>query len=199
MFCKFNLCYPLSCVDFALTSNSRGKKIYRPFPKDSDSEQEDTSLALDNQPHSFEDTAISRLRPLTRSSIKPRLLFPNASRTAVKPITVTESSTVEQSESVVTPVKKSFEPVTPPATRQKSNPDSEQVEGETRSKGKLAMDVDDTETNTIGERKKKVSPFDGWARTKPGFAAPKGKKREAEELKRDDGDDGKRIRSGMDN
>ena len=174
---------------------SRGKKVYRPFPKDSDSELEESPTGLDH-PDSLESPGTSHLRPLTRSSIKPRLLFANASETAETPLTAPVDFKVGKPGGFNTPMKKLIEPLTPPATKSTSKSAGQKVREDGHAQHNLAMDVDQTVLEPFPERKKKVSPFDGWARTKAGVGAPKGKKREAEESRRDDGDDGKRIRSG---
>ena len=87
--------------------NSRGKKVYRKFPKDDDDMDEDT-------------------RPLTRSSIKPRLLFPTPQQQREREATniSDEEATTEvedgqddQDAEVTTPVKQTvFSPATPPTT-----------------------------------------------------------------------------------
>ena len=54
---------------------SRGKKLYRKFADDSDPEmQSSSSLIMGNTEGNAEPS--TRIYPLTRSSIKPRLLFP---------------------------------------------------------------------------------------------------------------------------
>lgn len=174
---------------------SRGKKIYRPFPKDSDSELEESPTGLDDH-DLLEGAATSHLRPLTRSSIKPRLLFANAPETTEKSLAAPVDFKMGKPGGINTPKKKLVEPLTPPATKSTSKLAGQKVREDGNAQHHLAMDVDETVLEPFPERKKKVSPFDGWARTKPGVGAPKGKKREAEESMRDDGDDGKRIRSG---
>ena len=96
-----------------------------------------------------------------------------------------------QKKKVTTPVKKSFQTATPPPTEHRTR--SKQID-----KVSLSPDDRDMEYGNLSlPKRKRVSPFDGWARTKPGVAGAKGKKREGEALEKNDGDGGKRTRSAM--
>ena len=166
---------------------SRGKKIYRNFPNDS-SEHNDTNLE-----HSERES--SSIRPLTRSSIKPRLLFPpkqtapivddEEAPTDIENPQEHEMTDPEDNTSVTTPVKASiFSPPTPPTT-------GHATRAITR---KTAFDLpldppEPVEAVSYERRGKKVSPFDGWARTKAGTSGGggKGKKREAEGMEKTEG------------
>lgn len=150
--------------------HSRGKKIFREFPKDDDN----SDAANDS------DLERSNIRPLTRSSIKPRLLFPTQKQQQEREtadLDDEEATTdIEDPEDhVTTPVKQTvFSPATPPTTGHA-----------TRSSTKRAPEPVDT----IPYKGKKVSPFDGWARTKAGSgtatgAGGNGKKREAEPVEK---------------
>ncbi|KAK5673676.1 hypothetical protein LTS12_029805, partial [Elasticomyces elasticus] len=63
----------------------RGKKMFRKFndPIESDGEEEDDDdLGLLAARPDLLETSVSDVRPLTRSSIKPRVLFPSAAKTS---------------------------------------------------------------------------------------------------------------------
>ena len=145
-------------MDLTKYGNSRGKKVYRKFPDDDDDMDEET-------------------RPLTRSSIKPRLLFPTPQQQREREAdnisdeeatTEVEEAQDDQDVEVTTPLKQTvFSPATPPTTGHA-----------TRSATKKADDVE-----PVPLPRKKISPFDGWARkkasTSPGGGG-KGRKRQAE-------------------
>ena len=172
--------------------HSRGKKIFRKFPEDG------------GEPDDGEDSEVesTNVRPLTRSSIKPRLLFPTQKQTREREAANTEDeeattdiedhndtpmSDPEEEQHVTTPRKQTvFSPATPPttghATRQATKRTPEEL------------------VKPIPYKGKKVSPFDGWARTKAGSAngtagGGKGRKREAEAMEKADGARGnKKVR-----
>ncbi|KAL6886407.1 hypothetical protein HDV57DRAFT_388740 [Trichoderma longibrachiatum] len=155
----------------------RGKKFFRKFSEFDDGE-EDEELPSDVEAHFA--------KPLTRSSIKPRLLFPAktpAPKTKAmleeeeaatdvedvaepepeKPSAVVETPVEAKQERAKTPDAPKFAPVSPPETRRT-----------TRSTNKLAA-----ETAPI-KRTGKKSPFDSWIRTKE-HANRSGTKRAAAE------------------
>ena len=188
-------------MDVGLLLSSRGKKVYRPFPQDSDSEREDSPIAVDaNQSSIMNDPDTSHLRPLTRSSIKPRLLFPNARQKAERTapdatdeeaLTEIEDPTLADPKRIVTPVKKSFGPATPPTTGHATRSTTQKLEAE-----KSSPDNDMADDSVIlPYPRKKISPFDGWSRTKPGTSAHRGKKRDAEHIEIGE-ENAKRVRSG---
>lgn len=132
-------------------------------------------------------------RPLTRSSIKPRLLFPTAEHTNAKKkrssVTEDEEEAITDIEEahpimssddhVATPHAPKFAPVTPPTTARA-----------TRSK-KVDLDAgltsdDDgpapSPTHIDSGKGAKVSPYNSWPRTKRQIAA--NKKREGSSLER---------------
>ena len=58
---------------------SRGKKTFRKFDDDADAESDGDDLGLLGSRSDLMDSSLdTRVRPLTRSSIKPRVLFPTA-------------------------------------------------------------------------------------------------------------------------
>ena len=172
---------------------SRGKKIYRKFPNDS-SEHNDTNNLEDTERGS------SSVRPLTRSSIKPRLLFPPKEPDHERPVLTIddeealtdiedpqdhEMTDPEDEKEIATPVNALiFSPPTPPTTGHA-----------TRAAMKKAVSdsppdlPDPVEAVPYERRGKKLSPFDGWARTKAGTSGGggKGKKREAETMEKTEG------------
>ncbi|KAL9126559.1 MAG: hypothetical protein Q9217_004403 [Psora testacea] len=182
----------------------RGKKMYRKFPQGSDSEPEVTPTAAILDATNINDPETSNFRPLTRSSIKPRLLFPTpqqhnerdaAALEAEEASTDIEDHHVAQPEKVVTPVKKSFTPATPPMTGHATRSTTKKARDATMS----PLGIEEAGIELPAEKRKKVSPFDGWARTKAGVeAGGKRRKREADEMERQEGlTGGKRARSGV--
>lgn len=181
---------------------SRGKKVYRKFPHDG-LEPDDTNKFGDIE------REFSTMRPLTRSSIKPRLLFPTKQQiqertastiddeeapTDIEDPQDHEMTDPEDEKQVFTPVKASgFSPTTPPTTGHA-----------TRAATKKAALVspsdppEPVEAFRYERREKKASPFDGWARMKFGTSGVggKGKKREGEAMEKTEGVAGsKKIRS----
>ncbi|KAH6608560.1 hypothetical protein Trco_001906 [Trichoderma cornu-damae] len=154
----------------------RGKKFFRKFAEFDD--EEDEELGSDDEAHFT--------RPLTRSSIKPRLLFPPkapAPKTkrmleeeeaatdvedaadADKPSANAETPTKAKEERAQTPEASKFAPASPPETRRT-----------TRSTNKLSS----SDSAPI-KRTGKKSPFDSWLRTKE-HTNRSGTKRAAEPL-----------------
>ena len=172
---------------------SRGKKIYRRFPNDG-IEHNDTNDFGDSERES------SNIRPLTRSSIKPRLLFPTKQQIQERSVSTIddeeaptdiedskdhEMTDPEDEKQITTPVKASiFSPTTPPTTGHATRAATK----------KAALDPpsnppEPVEAIPYERRGKKASPFDGWARTKAG------KKREGEAIEKAEGVTGnKKVR-----
>lgn len=186
-------CFSNYTVRFTNPSPSRGRKIFKPFPRES-------SPAAESLP-----TSTSHF---TRSSVKPRLLFPTAQQQLERQLADEEATTdieashdsdmtdivteeaegEEQGARLVTPVKTSFTPATPPTTGHA-----------TRAATKKAVEASplDAESVEVAVNKKvgKRSPFDGWARRKAGASsssnpAGKGRKRQGEVLEKGDDSDG---------
>lgn len=121
-----------------ISTSSRGKKIFRRFADDDDL---NTPSPAQNSSEVAEEPS-PRLRPFTRSSIKPRLLFPTAAQRQERGLPVDEDEeaitdiedlpplpndsemtdvgpeeTEEEEQAVTTPVNHSFStPTTPPVT-----------------------------------------------------------------------------------
>ena len=161
-------------------NNSRCKKIYRKFSKEGDDleEEEADEVGSDHD----------NVRPLTRSSIKPRLLFPSQKQRAEREAADLEdeeeapTDIEEQQQHVTTPVKhRVFSPPTPPTTGHATRSSTKQAPPEP--------------VEAIPYKGKKVSPFDGWTRKKAGTGGgtpssagggEKGRKREGEALEKAD-------------
>ena len=144
---------------------------------------------------------------MIHASIKPRLLFPPAQHTQSSiedeeaPTDIEEAqdhamSNAEKAQEVTTPIKQSvFSPATPPTT----------IHATRAATKKAALDgssplspAEPVEAILYEPRGKKVSPFDGWARTKAGIGgAGRGKKREGDVMEKNEGAGGasKKIRS----
>ena len=78
-------------------------------------------------------------------------------------------------------MKQTFAPASPPTTVRATRASGRKRAQEEKDEGKSGLDVE-----VPGVKKKKGSPFDGWARTKvsPGVSTGKGKKREGETLEK---------------
>lgn len=189
---------------------SRGKKIFRKF-EDAD---EETRSQLDDDDEEdvfnteLDSTVPSRLRgPLTRSAVKPRLLFPTADQLAAKreralvpdedeeAITdiedFNEDTPMGQTKGVMaTPRAPKFAPASPPTT------------GRATRSSKMAGSSSPTTPGSEGadsgpsgySRGGKISPFDAWRRVKGPSPIPKGKKRMGEPMTRTRGESSKRTR-----
>jgi hypothetical protein len=157
-------------------------------------------------------TIPARLRgPLTRSSIKPRLLFPSAEQTAAKDkktrsqlqipsdddeeaVTDIEDQSHEVStpiddEMAVTPNAPRFAPYSPPSTARATR--SKKVDDGGSSP--LVPSFDGSFESGSATSRRRTSPFAGWARTKTSVSGPS-KKREGDALA--NGEGGKRARGG---
>ena len=166
----------------------------------------------DHPNQSSEDTEIEgptspRLRPLTRSSVKPRLLFPTEKQRRKRELAEEEALTeIEDAHGVeteskhkkkkpITPIKQSFAPpATPPATGHATRSATKQAAMNGRSPpfGMPEGDVEGSASSGDRHRpKKRTSPFDTWQRTKANGSAGsagKGKKRGVEQMGDDDDD-----------
>ncbi|KAL8874080.1 MAG: hypothetical protein Q9174_000551, partial [Haloplaca sp. 1 TL-2023] len=160
----------------------RGKKIYQSFATDPENPN------LSSEETEIEDHTSRRLRPTTRASVKPRLLFPTEKqrrqreRREEEALRNAEDTRVHHAkEAPITPVKQSFAPATPPATGHATRSATKKAAADSSYLGSSVTDI-------VGEtrRRKKTSPFDEWQRTKPGSGAhSKGRKRAAGHMGRD--------------
>lgn len=172
---------------------SRGKKIYRKFPHDG-SEHNDTNNLGDSECES------STIPPLTRSTIKPRLLFPTKQQIQERTVSSIDDEEAptdiedlqdhvmtdpEDEEQITTPVKASvFSPTTPPTTGHATRAATKKAAVES-----LSDLPEPVEAVPYERRGKKVSPFDRWARTKAGTSGVGvgGKKRDGEAMVKTEG------------
>lgn len=163
----------------------RGKKIFRRFTPDPDHPN------LSSEETEIEGPASPPLRASTRASVKPRLLFPTEKQLrereiiAEEALTDIEDQSVDKKEKIVTPVKQSFAPATPPTTGHVTRSASKKaaINGDSSPFGSYDLLVDGTTTPAERRLRKKTSPFDVWQRTKTGGPPvhQKGRKRRAEE------------------
>ncbi|KAF2178827.1 hypothetical protein K469DRAFT_598039 [Zopfia rhizophila CBS 207.26] len=157
-------------------------------------------------------------RPFTRSSIQPRLLFPNAEQRQereLRPDDVDEEAVTDieypipiaslnpkmpsliapKAPRVVTPVKPTFSPATPPSARRPKRGKKEEVMEIDDEAEMLHATAEEEEVETPPvvktRRGKKNSPFDSWPRVKS--TGSHGTKREGEVLEKAPS---KRTRSG---
>ncbi len=183
---------------------SRGKKIFRKFPSETDSSPgsplfKETELELGS----------SNPRPFTRSAVKPRLLWPStahAQERSAAPAEDEEATTeVEDQpqndsdmtdlahetdeEVIMTPVKSSFRaPTTPPASGRATRAATQKAK-----LNSTPAEPEDGFSSSGRKIAKNLSPFDSWQRTKATvLEVKKGKKREGELLNMDGG--GKKMR-----
>jgi hypothetical protein len=180
--------------------------MFRKFAED-DGEAHSTGEASDAVLNAELDSTVpARLRgPLTRSSIKPRLLFPTTEQLAAKAqksqIAHDEEEAVTDIEDskISTPIRQLDKPNSPPGAPKFghiSPPTTTRATRSTKSadKGKSARPLTPTMSTDERSTTESVSPFDGWRRTKVG-ASGLGKKREGETIARG-GEISKRPRAG---
>lgn len=165
---------PITCVcDLLMLLRSRGKKFFREFSKSDGTEAEEQETSDGGVEHEL-------TRPLTRSTVKPRLLFPrrqpaepedDEALTDVEDTCVAFEPTNPQTPKKVysTPTKMpgapKYAPVSPPDTKRT-----------TRSTNKLAPDG-----TLLKSTSGRQSPFDAWPRTKE-LKSPSASKRHGESL-----------------
>lgn len=149
MYCKFSHLDSNKTLT-KLTHNSRGKRFFRKF---SDVQGEGTESEVDGE-------GVSLDTPLTRASIKPRLLFPqerNAAEleeeeadTDVEEDKLPQTPSKGKARQTKTPEAPKFAPVSPPDTGRT-----------TRSTNKLA-----DQGTPMKKKSRQRSIFDSWPRTK---------------------------------
>ncbi|KAL3962565.1 hypothetical protein ACCO45_004088 [Purpureocillium lilacinum] len=155
----------------------RGKKFFRKFAENESAEAEEEEGEA-----SGADVELELTRPLTRSSVKPRLLFPSKKTdendvedeeavTDVEDMFMSDEPAVPQTpqkSSAVpakTPEAPKYAPVSPPDTRRT-----------TRSTNKLAPET------PMKKKSGRRSPFDAWPRTKEAASSSSAPKRQGESL-----------------
>ncbi|KAL1873676.1 hypothetical protein Plec18167_006193 [Paecilomyces lecythidis] len=171
----------------------RGKKVFHKFDEDVNMESgddDDDDLGLLTARPDLIDASLTSVRPLTRSSIKPRALFPTAQKTGPDAVEEEEATDVEDNTANETEVDAGNEetqanakkdPVTPEIRSTATTPASP---GATiRSLRSRSKHIHDSTPTASGSKKeKRVSPFNGWMRKKqtPAALASASKKREAD-------------------
>jgi hypothetical protein len=190
----------LSIVLNSNKSRSRGKKVFRKFvdPVDSDGDDDGDDLGLlAARPDLLDEDITTTVRPLTRSSIKPRVLFPTANDRAPSSSHVSdvdeEAATDIEDHTLVPDAAETADrpvdiempqrPVTPPNATVDTPPSPGATIRSLRPRTRRD-DLEHSRTPTVAETKRKrVSPFDGWLRKKqtPALTGSKAKKRDAAE------------------
>ncbi|EER26510.1 hypothetical protein D8B26_003106 [Coccidioides posadasii str. Silveira] len=185
----------------------RGKKIFRKFkPKDIDESDGDNDPGLLG---SMDDIPSSRTRHFTRSSIKPRVLFPTADQlrtraAKAKAAKVSEHATNGKEEKMEEQLNASSQseatdanndPVTPPSKMTRlATPSTPLASGRSlRSHTKKSESeiTPDTSSSPTGNR---FSPFDRWTRIKARSSpSGKGKKRSSSSLGHDTPHQSKKV------
>jgi len=183
-------CSVFTCSSPTNLSPSRGKRQFRKF---ADMDEVTASDALDEGDGGLDAAVESRLRrPMTRSSIKPRLLFPVP---APAPAAQRESTSIEDEEAETDieepiPTKDEMdieedEPQTPfdvvdetPGTpvAPKFAPAMQATPPTTQRTTRHGTKSAEETTPMKPMRGKKLSPFDGWRRIKNGSEGPSSKR-----------------------
>lgn len=179
-------------------SCSRGKKILRRFEEPAGASSADEESDNPNELDIRRKAGAASHRPFTRSTVKPRLLWPSNSQrcepeedAAEEALTDIElpvpapspkkhfdsntkapSSNVHEEEELVTPAKQRLRHMTPPST---ARPTRSIMKRDAEISEPHATSEDEEEVQPIAPpvfvpqvRGKKPSPFDMWRRTKSG-------------------------------
>jgi hypothetical protein len=172
--------------------------MFRKFAEDveSDGEDENDLGLLAARPDLIDSSINTAVRPLTRSSIKPRVLFPGANDHGHSEHHMSDSDEEAatdidehvlhkelEDDDAATDVEMPQRPVTPPPKSAVATPPSPGATVRSlRPRGKQEG-AEHTETPNASETNtKRVSPFAGWLRKKqtPANAGSKAKKRDAD-------------------
>ncbi|KAI1275519.1 hypothetical protein F5Y07DRAFT_171424 [Xylaria sp. FL0933] len=166
----------------------RGKKMFRKFADDNDADS--SSQAEDDEAAEDLNGQTRRNRPMTRSSIKPRLLFPPAPKgKKVAAATVEDEEAVTDIEDNVFGDAEAAETEAPQTPTQVTKgkietPDAPRFgPGSPPSTARATRSTDRLRGVDSPVKAKGPSPFDGWRRSKS-RALPQGQKREGEPLAR---------------
>ncbi|OJD18085.1 hypothetical protein AJ78_01857 [Emergomyces pasteurianus Ep9510] len=161
----------------------RGKKIFRKFDSDTEEDDQTDRGLLSSRPDLLEGASVPNVRPLTRSSIKPRLLFPNASRRvkargcsrfgdAEKPTNPEEICEIDVQDQINPNPDRPHPnnegvPATPPPKTTLSTPSTPLTGGRSlRSHTKEGRDDIGSPSKHSSVTAIRVSPFDRWTRIK---------------------------------
>lgn len=188
----------------------RGKRMFRKFadPVESDGEDDDDDLGLlASRPDLIDSSLTSRIRPLTRSSIKPRVLFPSAKDNGPQqgPANQVDEEAATDIEDHTKDTDDAADQATDVETQQRSTTPPPKADEAIPSPGRSLRPRAKREDATHHEatpatsepKRKRVSPFDGWLRKKPTPAAPghKSKKRDHEAVGSPGGPSTKKTRA----
>jgi hypothetical protein len=214
MSCKFNPHIHWYSVSKLTFNHSRGKKIFRPFQDNTDDDAEHAA----SPGSTFAQRSLRRQvgpaanRPLTRSSIKPRLLFPSEEQIRERDTLNTEDEVDEEAltdieapaqKGAATP-KKSIKSrslryshlATPPSTRRPKR--TADIAFNAAGLDSVAEEAEEVPASPVARKAAKVknrSPFDDWPRSKSSSSSSK--KREASEQLGPVSGSNKRTRSGV--
>ncbi|OKP00797.1 hypothetical protein PENSUB_7728 [Penicillium subrubescens] len=167
-----------------ITMIFRGKKVFTRFSDLEEEDEDEDDLGLfATRPDllAANPDILKRAKPLTRNSIKPRILFPGATEgsrpleeedaTDEEDVEVAEApvSEVQVAKTQVPPTKVQSSMVTPAVTPE--SPEIPQAPGATRllrSSARFATQGEETPTgtNSADTKRKRISPFDQWLRKK---------------------------------
>lgn len=173
--------------------------MFRKFTDDieSDGEDENDLGLLAARPDLLDSSISTNVRPLTRSSIKPRVLFPSANDRAPTEhhmSDVDEEAATDIDDNVfhkdladdtdhATDTEMPQRPVTPPLKSEVATPPSPGATIRSLRSRSKREDTEQSETSAISDNQtKRVSPFAGWLRKKqtPALTGSKAKKRDAD-------------------
>lgn len=180
--------------------------MFRKFnPVESDGEDNDGDLGLLAARPDLLESSLTDVRPLTRSSIKPRVLFPAARSSSPQqahPSEVDEEAATDIEDHAKDTDDAAEQAIDPPksTTAAVSSSPGATTSRSLRPRPKRD-DIDQHETTPAAPaepKRKRISPFDAWQRKKPTPAASssKTKKREAETFGSPGGPSTKRPRGG---
>jgi hypothetical protein len=177
--------------------NSRGKKVFRKFEDNTNQDADEDDNLSDMDIRHKAGTAATK--PFTRSSIKPRLLFPSEGQRREREEgheadeeALTDIEMPKPADSV-TPTKQRFQLVTPPTTVKAKRTTAKGVSDVAQLQHEIAKSP--SGTASIQTKKKQRSPFDAFQRKKSTSSVPKGTKREGSPMTEDTAP--KRTRSGV--
>jgi hypothetical protein len=178
------LLHVLFPVRLIIISFSRGKRIFRKFSDETGAESDGDDLGLlAARPDLIDCSLNTHVRPLTRSSVKPRVLFSTARSCHTKEIqtgTTDEEATTDVEEHTRTKkvdsetsqppgIDTDQQPLVTPAVQSTvvtpSSPGATQRSLRPRS-GENNKAHDATPSGVTARTSKRISPFDGWMRKK---------------------------------
>ena len=186
MSCK---CLPtLVQVRFLTIYYSRGKKVFRKFNDTDDNEHDDDDTDAEIDAALAADLPARLRGPLTRSSVKPRLLFPTPEQLKAKEVKEMRSPATEDEEEAVTDIDETHNLSTPKgqlghAVATPKAPKFAPTSPPTTTRATRSKQMDVTGSPADAEDDGSLSPFYDWslAKDEPPTLS---KKRGGESLKR---------------